>query len=301
MTPRHDEPNELTSSNENDDNHNKNNNNLNKSQGKKISVGSDSVSGVGDIYSRNLTSSSSGRGSASGWTICPLCPPKRNNQKKYALGRGIASHLHAVHTPWKAHESKRQRKLREGGQKRYINELRRQQRKRKLSEHQEETGDKSKEVDNDIDNREIGNTWKKEIDVELKDGKEKTTKQVKAPTPEQIREWNERVVQITAQVEQEFLAQQQQSDAPTNQISSSSLPQQPPTKKRRRNNNHNEPKNATTTTKNDNYIPAGYDRNGNQTSSYQDSLPIFLKFASDGDLDGLRQHVVQQQQQQQQQ
>eukprot|EP00980_Cylindrotheca_fusiformis_P020358 scaffold7367_cov71-Cylindrotheca_fusiformis.AAC.1 len=40
-----------------------------------------------------------GRGSIDGWTACPLCG--KYSQKKYALGRGIATHLHAIHTPWK--------------------------------------------------------------------------------------------------------------------------------------------------------------------------------------------------------
>ena len=40
-----------------------------------------------------------GRGALAGWTRCPLCG--RHSQKRFALGRGIATHLHAVHTPWK--------------------------------------------------------------------------------------------------------------------------------------------------------------------------------------------------------
>jgi ankyrin repeat protein len=41
-----------------------------------------------------------GRGSQTGWTVCPLCPSKQKQPKRYALGRGIATHLHAIHTPW---------------------------------------------------------------------------------------------------------------------------------------------------------------------------------------------------------
>lgn len=54
--------------------------------------------------------SSSGRGALTGWTTCPLCG--RNSNKRFALGRGIASHLQAVHTPWnpgKAEKNKRRR------------------------------------------------------------------------------------------------------------------------------------------------------------------------------------------------
>jgi hypothetical protein len=45
------------------------------------------------------TSSSSGRGSLAGWTLCPLCGDV--SKQRYSLGRGIANHLTDVHTPWK--------------------------------------------------------------------------------------------------------------------------------------------------------------------------------------------------------
>lgn len=56
------------------------------------------------------TTEFSGRGAQSGWTTCPLCG--RHSKKLYALGRGIASHLQSVHTPWnpgKAEKKKRRR------------------------------------------------------------------------------------------------------------------------------------------------------------------------------------------------
>ena len=40
-----------------------------------------------------------GRGSQSGWISCPLCG--QYSKKKYAVGRGLANHLTAIHTPWK--------------------------------------------------------------------------------------------------------------------------------------------------------------------------------------------------------
>ncbi|KAG7366058.1 ankyrin repeat domain protein [Nitzschia inconspicua] len=39
-----------------------------------------------------------GRGSLTGWTLCPLCG--EYSKKKYAVGRGLASHLRDIHTPW---------------------------------------------------------------------------------------------------------------------------------------------------------------------------------------------------------
>ena len=52
-----------------------------------------------DAYARFSVSSNQGRGSLTGWVQCPLCPLK--SQKRFSGGRGIAAHLHAVHTPWK--------------------------------------------------------------------------------------------------------------------------------------------------------------------------------------------------------
>lgn len=60
-----------------------------------------------DVIGRQECSDSSGRGVSSGWTTCPLCASV--SSKKYALGRGIASHLQAVHAPWKV--SKIDRKI----------------------------------------------------------------------------------------------------------------------------------------------------------------------------------------------
>jgi len=51
-----------------------------------------------DVFARFESSSTGGRGQDIGWARCPLCPTK--SKKRYAFGRGISSHLHAVHTPW---------------------------------------------------------------------------------------------------------------------------------------------------------------------------------------------------------
>lgn len=66
-----------------------------------------------DVLSRVAegTTSTKGRGAVSGWTTCPLCA--RHSLKRFALGRGISAHLHAVHTPWKpgSVEQKKRRRL----------------------------------------------------------------------------------------------------------------------------------------------------------------------------------------------
>lgn len=65
-----------------------------------------------DVLGRYSTTPSAGRGSATGWTVCPLCAnketPNQNKKRKrqcpprlLAAGRGLAAHLHAVHAPWK--------------------------------------------------------------------------------------------------------------------------------------------------------------------------------------------------------
>ncbi|GAX16523.1 hypothetical protein FisN_7Lh246 [Fistulifera solaris] len=64
-----------------------------------------------DVLGRlSESSASSGRGASAGWTTCPLCG--RHSQKKFALGRGIAAHLHAVHTPWKPGKVERKKRRR---------------------------------------------------------------------------------------------------------------------------------------------------------------------------------------------
>lgn len=50
-------------------------------------------------------SNSSGRGRTAGWTQCPLCITTHGSTKQFALGRGIADHLHAIHTPWNGSRS----------------------------------------------------------------------------------------------------------------------------------------------------------------------------------------------------
>lgn len=65
--------------------------------------------GFDDVYSRTLLTKTHGRGSLTGWGICPLC---NTSSKKYALGRGITMHLNEVHKPWqplKAELARRER------------------------------------------------------------------------------------------------------------------------------------------------------------------------------------------------
>ena len=113
---------------------------------------------VGDAYDRCRTGgSAAGRGSVAGWTPCPLCASSLRNDlqsddgkiiigastlsddsivaimlnlprttksvKLFTHGRGLAAHLHAVHTPWRP--GKAELKRRRAWRKRMENEERR--------------------------------------------------------------------------------------------------------------------------------------------------------------------------------
>ena len=105
-----------------------------------------------DVLGRLETSSRLGRGSLSGWTTCPLCPP--NRKKQYALGRGISAHLYAVHTPWKKKPKKKSSK------------------RQRTSREEEPTA----------------------------------TEESRDPTPQEEEEWEQRVVEITVKLEQDYQA-----------------------------------------------------------------------------------------------
>ena len=165
---------------------------------------SDTTTNKGDAYSRLSTSTSSGRGSLAGWTTCPLCPPK--SSKRYALGRGIAAHLHAVHTPWKLGKSelKRREKERVAAQKRRENMGKRSTkntaRKRKRDKE-----------DNDqpaVEDEET--SW--------------------TPTEEEIDAWGRRVAELTAQVEDD-------ASLAGNETAIDASTQPSPNKRRRLDNN----------------------------------------------------------------
>jgi hypothetical protein len=112
----------------------------------------------------------SGRGALVGWTTCPLCG--RHSQKRYALGRGIASHLHAVHTPWKPSkiERKKQRRMEE----------RRRAEKRQKSAAVYDAADQDAATS----------------------GETPAVLEVWEPSQEEIDSWDERVLQILKNVEE---------------------------------------------------------------------------------------------------
>lgn len=209
----------------------------------------------GDVYARCSKGSTAGRGAIAGWTPCPLCCASSlvsasntqaihefvssipNNTTKslklFSHGRGLAAHLHAVHTPWKP--GKAEVKRRKALLKRQENEKRRMERScakedgvvdddQRCSKRQKLTHDESTIIPL--------HSWH--------------------PTEEEIKRWNEQVVEIVAITEAEANKKRDSLD---------------------------------------NASMKGCDRNGKEHQSYRDSLPEFLAAAADGDLTTLKQLI----------
>ena len=131
-----------------------------------------------DVLGRlSESSASSGRGATAGWTTCPLCG--RHSHKKFALGRGIAAHLHAVHTPWKP--GKVERKKRRRLEQRYLAEA---------SIRQQE----GQSVSDETERSSTADTWN--------------------PTEQEIEEWNQTVLKIVTQLEGQESTAETLSDGP---------------------------------------------------------------------------------------
>ena len=165
-----------------------------------------------DVLSRVAegATSSKGRGSESGWTTCPLCG--RYSQKRFALGRGITAHLHAVHTPWNPGSVERKKRQRL---------LKRQKSEMKRTKKDSSSTQKMVEA--------TPLTWD--------------------PTPEEVEQWAQRVLQIAAELEKQVKSN---SDGDME------------------------------------CLKPGLDRSGKHCQSYRDSLPAFVQAAADGNLDRLK-------------
>jgi hypothetical protein len=245
-----------------------------------------------------------GRGSVAGWTICPLChqhPHKQKHQvRRYALGRGIASHFHAIHTPWLCQKSKKRQisatvKTNQEQQQPqsssptnncelgYLSHQPNKRQKRELEplcstsvtseavEDLTEVQQKYQPLSNDNKNSEF--LW--------------------TPTPMEIEEWNTKVLQIVKNLE---LKVQSVHHPPT------SIPS--PDEHQIRNGlmlNKSSAIDVDTTLPSSNVLPPGYDRNGRSLtssscvppSSYQATLPSFIKAAAAGNLQQLKNMIEQ--------
>lgn len=229
---------------------------------------------AGDAYSRLSTSTSSGRGSIAGWTTCPLCPPR--SAKRYALGRGIAAHLHAVHTPWKLGKSelKRREKERMAAQRRRENMDKQSAKKtaRKRTRDDRNESDRQDQVDQVVQiSKQTQHTCRD-------DANDKGW----TPTEEEVEAWGQRVAELTARVEEE--ANRAGAEAEEAEMDASTQP--PPNKRRRMGGTCTNDSTSTNATR---YIPPGRDRTGaSAVSSYRKSLPPLLAAAADGDADKIQ-------------
>ena len=216
-----------------------------------------------DTFSRIADSScdkvKSGRGSEAGWVNCPLCG--RHSRKKFAMGRGIAAHLHAVHTPWNPGKVERQK--------------RRRIRERKLREFHNKTL-----LQQENDKPECNTTtssssccrqpWQQQQQQPSElpnNGHDQILYQENhtwEPTEKEAEEWNQRVLQIVKELEEQH-----------SKISNDNEEKDPP----------------TSTTQSTNSAPAGVDRNGKEIKSYRSSLPPFVQAAANGDLASLKEMV----------
>ena len=133
-----------------------------------------------------------GRGALTGWTTCPLCDSgyyysHQRQQKRYALGRGIATHLHAIHTPWKPPAGKAERKKRQ----------------RLLAARRRRRAEQNK--DRPMTDRKDETELKKKITEQERESWE--------PTQQEIDEWDETVLRIVAELEAKASQQQDGSSS----------------------------------------------------------------------------------------
>lgn len=213
----------------------------------------DRMTTTGDAYARCRTGNTAGRGSISGWTSCPLCHPSpsssepclktaqpltKKSMKLFSHGRGLSTHLHAVHTPWnpgKAEIKRRERVI-------HMN-------KRIENEGQHISRNKRRKLDHDcVPGPDTG----QDIIYESKGKWE--------PSDEEIKQWNERVMEIVATVE---------SDAKKGSAGRS--------------------EDGDNT--DDGAVGNGRNRSGNVCHAYRESIPPFLAAAAEGNLRALKECV----------
>jgi hypothetical protein len=128
-----------------------------------------------------------GRGSMAGWTSCPLCGDV--SKKKYSIGRGIASHLEAIHTPWKPSKLalKIQRRVRE-------REARRRLQQQENNQQQDESS--SPKAEDDMIRTE---PWE--------------------PTQQEVNEWNQQILEICKETEENAAREDDDGDNTTTEPS----------------------------------------------------------------------------------
>jgi len=258
--------------------------------------GKEEDTAVGDAYARCRTGSAAGRGSVDGWTPCPLCsslqssnfirlngtyngtynlsddciskimsniPKSAKSVKLFSHGRGLAAHLHAVHTPWKP--GKAELKRRKALQKRMENE----QRKIQRLCSKKGGGSNNGRID-DGEER-----CRKRLKVGHNGSgsginQQNTRKETYEPTEEEIMHWNQRVMEIVTLVESEAKKLENTTRCTDER------------------NIDAHKSNTVEDTVEETCPQQGRDRSGNVFLSYRKSLHPFLAAAANGDLQAMQ-------------
>jgi len=267
-----------------------------------------------DVYSRASTTNKKGRGSLTGWTTCPLCNNNGNtndssssissgngssttrntrntkNQKKFSIGRGIAMHLQQVHTPWKPGKAELARRERIRRRLRGLVYSMYRGNKTKHHDHGGFIHSNNMDIGMDIHmNDKLPKIKSGEVEEEyykrvlqyrlgkVWDRSKKNNNVCWDPTEEDIREWNEKMMELTRQVERDTSTNTSTSTACNESRSTpgSGSSSESCTKVQRGVSNSNSTSN---------FIQPGLDRNGIKAREYKDSLPPFIKAASEGNL-----------------
>lgn len=281
----------------------------------------------GDVYSRVSITNTAGRGSLSGWVTCPLCNVNNNkdltssctqrnskSQKKFSLGRGISMHLQQVHTPWKpgkAELSRRERirrrvrgmvhgifveKKQHGGESEE-NDVEVSEPAANMNTNKDAKADDANEYlyfgnANDLnlsqfpplhrnENEQdyytrvlkyiLGKVWNK--------NNKKDDNLTWTPTQDEIDMWDKKVLELSHLVEQNVDNVKKQLELDQTSTDATST------------NNGESATKQSNSTIGSSFIPAGHDRNGCKIQSYKESLPTFIKAASEGNLDQIQEMI----------
>ena len=263
----------------------------------KVALNNDAIVAGVDAWSRvaatqmvgggdtAAAAAAAGRGSLSGWTHCPIC--ETYSKKKYALGRGIATHLRDVHTPWnpgklaqKIHRRKHERQERE-------HERERAKKRRRLVQQE---GDDSSNNNNNNDHHDDDD--KKESIRFIRDNSPSVVVEPLTswtPTEEDKKAWAAKIVQVLQKVEEERMisqsaAAENSTTTTTTTITTTTMTtilknDEKAFNKKSKNNSRNNKQNT--------------DKTGKMAIAYRESLPPFLMAASKGDIIQLQELVNQ--------
>ena len=256
--------------------------------------------------------------SCNGDTSSSSCTQRNNSksQKKFSLGRGLSMHLQQVHTPWKpgkAELSRRERirrRIRGMVHGMFVEKTQHSGQNQGTDDVVNESGanrNTNKDAISDDDNKYLyygnandlnpnqfpplhpneneqeyytrvlkhilGKLWNK--------SNKKDDNLTWAPTQDEIKAWDKKVLELSHLVEQNVknVKKQLGHDQTSTDATSTNGEGESAT---------NPPNNIIGSSS---FIPAGHDRNGCKIQSYKESLPTFIKAASEGNLHRLQEMI----------